>query len=177
MVAGLGTAIVLDWPPLQAGAAMVVALLFSAGPLSPDLDQHRGWRLTDRVLPDEALGNGGPLQHRGITHWWGLPAAVAATLPLVPPAAGWVLLSALAGWCSHLVGDFVFGRADRFCGRGPGIPTAPWWGHVGVGLDTGGRTESFTRALVLPAVAVWQGLVVIRVDGAVLEFLRRVVGG
>ena len=50
----------------------------------------------------------------------------------------------------------AFGKACPFSGRGPGIPVWPWWGHLGVGLDTGGVLEALTAALVLPAALAWQ---------------------
>ena len=42
-------------------------------------DQIAEWKTVDRWVPDEWLGHDGPLQHRGITHWWGIPAAAAVT--------------------------------------------------------------------------------------------------
>ncbi|NLT53619.1 MAG: hypothetical protein GXX79_03410 [Actinomycetales bacterium] len=172
----LGLAVAQGWSPLQAGAGTVIGLAVSGGRLSPDMDQFRGWRLADRVLPDEALGQGGPMRHRGLTHWWGLPILVAATVPVVPPGYRWLVLALLAGWCSHLLGDFLFGRADARSGRGPGIPLAPWWGHVGLGLDTGGGLESLVRSVVLPAAVLWQSLVVMHADRPLLDFLSGVLG-
>jgi hypothetical protein len=96
------------------------------------------------------------MQHRGLSHWWGLPA-VACLLPvLVPGPLRWIAWVLVAGWASHLLGDLIFGKACPFTGRGPGIPVWPWWGHVGVGLDTGGALEGLTAALVLPAALAWQ---------------------
>jgi hypothetical protein len=172
--AGYGHAAGLPWPlTLTAGA---IAVVTSAGRLSPDADQFRGWRLADRILPDELLGRGGPMQHRGITHWWGWPtlltAVWAAGVPLSTGGWSWLAGGALlAGWWSHLVGDMVFGRAvGRYArpdedqldgdpdpvygGRGPGVPLAPWWWHVGVGLKCGGLTEWLLGLALLP-VAAW----------------------
>lgn len=173
----LGVALAQGWPPLQAGAGLVVALGVSGGRLSPDMDQYRGWRLGDKVLPDEALGHGGPLQHRGITHWWGLPVAAVPLVALVPPGYRWIAVAALAAWVSHLVGDLLFGKACVYAHRGPGIPLAPWWGHVGLGLDAGGTVERLVRDLLLPAVVVWQAVMVVNADGPILDFLRGLSGG
>lgn len=140
-----------------AGVAVCGALgtITSAGTLSPDVDQRRGWRLADSLAPDELLGNRGPMQHRGITHWWGVAAVATAAwltmlLPLADGGRGSLLAhgigALLAGWWSHLFGDLVFGKADVRTGRGPGIPMLPWWGHVGLSLDTGGRLERLTHA-------------------------------
>jgi hypothetical protein len=76
---------------------------------------------------------------------------------LLPVAWHWVVAAALAGWVSHLVGDLVFGKADVRSARGPGIPTAPWWGHVGLGLDVDGLLERVVvQRVVLPCLLAWQ---------------------
>lgn len=148
-VCGSACALVTGMPPVQAAAFAALAMATASGPASPDVDQYRGWRRTDRALPDEALGNGGPMQHRGITHWWAWPVLAAVALDRVPTGAvGWIPLALLVGWISHLVGDFVFGR-NR------GIPLAPWWWHIGLGFDSGGPTEAACRWTVLPAAVVW----------------------
>jgi hypothetical protein len=155
--AGLALATIAMWPWPQAAVAATLAALTGGGPTSPDLDQYGPWRVADRVAPDELLGHGGPMQHRGITHWWAVPVIVAAfALPPTPPGLRWVVVSLLVGWTSHLVGDFLFGMANRRCGRGRGIPMAPWWGHVGLGLRCGGWLEGLTCTLVLPVLLVWQ---------------------
>lgn len=152
--AAYGHAVGLPWPLVTVAGAL--ATVTSAGRLSPDADQYRGWRLADKVTPDELLGRGGPMQHRGITHWWALPAAASAALAagMIATAGGWVWLALgalLAGWWSHLAGDLVFGRADAYSGRGPGVPVLPWWAHLGVGLKCGGLLERATGALLVPA--------------------------
>jgi hypothetical protein len=153
---GGGVAVAAGWPAWQAAAAAALAAVTAAGALSPDLDQRGPWRAADGVLPDEALGAGGPMRHRGLTHWWGLPAVAAAAMQAAPAAWQWAAWALLAGWASHLVGDFVFGKASR--GRGPGVPLMPWWGHVGLGLDCGGPAEGATRAVALPLALGWLGL-------------------
>jgi len=170
MSAGLGVAAWQGWSPWQTGLSVVLASAVAGGRFSPDLDQSWIWRKVDKVTPDESLGHGGPMRHRGLTHWWGLPAVLVGVLPLLPEESRWLMMSLLAGWCSHLVGDFVFGkRAGR--GRGPGIPLAPWWGHVGVGLDAGGTAEAATRSFVLPAVLCWQFLTLVGIGDPVNDLV------
>jgi hypothetical protein len=158
--AGLGLAAVSGWPAWQAGAAAGLAALTAGGPFSPDADAYRWWRLADRWLPDEVLGHGGPLGHRRLSHWWGVPAlagAVVLSAAAVHPGwPWWVAWALLGGWASHLLGDWLFGRASPYEGRGAGIPLAPWWGHSGVGLDVGGPLEAAVRWVVLPALIGWQ---------------------
>ena len=155
----VGAAMSWDWP--QAVSAAVLAGVTAAGPLSPDVDQYRPWRRLDRWVPDEWLGAGGPLQHRGLTHWWGLPAAACVAPPLLPDAVQWIAWCLILGWVTHLFGDLVFGKADRWSRRGAGIPFWPWWGHVGLGLNTGGALEALVAGLVLPGALLWQGWVVV----------------
>lgn len=152
---GTAYAITTGMPPAQAAAFATLATVTSSGPSSPDVDCYRGWRRADTALPDEALGNGGPLQHRGITHWWALPALAWLALERAPTGAvGWIPAALLVGWISHLIGDLVFGR-NR------GIPLAPWWWHIGLGLDSGGLLEACARWTVLPAAVVWLAAVAV----------------
>jgi len=150
-------------PGLTEGLTLAaVTVITAGGPLSPDLDQQTWWRMTDRVLPDEGLGHGGPMRHRGLTHWWGLPAGLAWVLATDPTRglAWWAAAGLALGWASHLVGDFVVGAKSLH--RGAGIPLAPWWAHVGCGFECDGWAE---RALgvVLPVVAAWQAAVAVGV--------------
>lgn len=126
----------LGQPGWQTAAAAVIATASAAGWTSPDADQSwLSWV---------------PGGHRGLTHWWGLPAIGAvATILFVPPEASWAIWALLVGWSSHLVGDFVFGV------RPPGIPLAPWWAYTGLGFDSGGGIERVLR-WAWPAVLVWQ---------------------
>lgn len=150
--AGAGVAWAVHQQPWQIVASTAIAATFAGGELSPDMDQYKAWRKLDKWLPDELLGRGGPLQHRGISHWWGLPVLVAIGVAIgqhLSPAPFWFLAWAvLVGWSSHLVGDFVFGKASPYDHRGPGIPIWPWWKHVGVGLGASGPIESVTRGLL-----------------------------
>lgn len=133
--------------PAQATVATAIAALSSWG---PDVDQLSPWRAIDKPLPDERLGYGGPLKHRGISHWWFWPA-LAAYLAYGADMGdvGWVVWALILGWSSHLAGDFLFGR-----GRDAGIPIGPWFWYVGLGLKSGGFVE---HALVPPAAiaALW----------------------
>lgn len=154
----LGTAAGWHWP--QIVAAGWLATLTAGGRLSPDVDQHWGWTLVDRLVPDEWLGNNGPLQHRGLAHWWGLPlVGFTATWSMPPTAWVWVLHALLTGWTSHLVGDYLFGRPGA--GRGAGIPFAPWWSHRGLGLAVGGVLERVV-AVLLPLLMLGQLVLVAR---------------
>jgi hypothetical protein len=98
---GAALAVHAHQPVWVAVGSACLASITAGGVLSPDVDQFKLWRALDRWLPDEWLGEGGPLQHRGISHFWGLPAAAAAYLYVVGgPWWAWMLL---AGWVSHLV--------------------------------------------------------------------------
>ena len=99
------------------------AVPMSGGRWSPDIDQFKDpWKKWDRRIPDELLLFGGPLKHRGISHFWGIPAALTYLLWLACgrlPLAGAVLLLVLAwpllaGWWSHLISDFFVGA--RYAG-------------------------------------------------------------
>jgi hypothetical protein len=148
------------WPWPQVVAAGWLATLTAGGRTSPDVDQAWAWTFVDRIVPDEWLGNNGPMQHRGIAHWWGLPASAALVAwSAVPGAYAWIPYAMLAGWTSHLVGDSVFGRPG--CGRGAGIPFAPWWNHRGLGLAVDGVLERVV-AWLLPFVLLGQGVLVAR---------------
>lgn len=154
----LGTAAGWQWPQIL--AAGWLATLTAGGRTSPDVDQHWIWTTADRWLPDEWLGNNGPMQHRGVAHWWGLPAGIGALAwSTMPGHLVWIVYALLAGWGSHLVGDYLFGRAGG--GRGPGIPFAPWWNHRGIGLAVGGTLERVVMGL-LPFVLLGQAFLVAR---------------
>lgn len=165
---GLGYGVAVGMPAVQAFAVGVLATATSAGRLSPDVDQRPGWRRTDKAVPDEALGAGGPMQHRGITHWWFWPALAWWSLGQVPTGVvGWIPQALVIGWASHLLGDFLFGK-DR------GIPLGPWFWHVGLGLDTDGALERWlVRPVVLPAAVAVLGLAAVGQLGAVFEMVRR----
>ena len=149
--AGLGAVSVLPLTPAEAVGVVALSALVSGGHLSPDMDQRKWWRFLDKWLPDEWLGNGGPLQHRGITHWWGMILAglVVAVFTVGVP---WWVIGLTTGWGSHLLGDAVYGA--RSPGRGPGIPLGPWWGHHGAGFHSGGTGEILVARPVLALLSV-----------------------
>lgn len=161
---GLGVALTQDWAWPQAAAFAAIAAVTSAGRTSPDIDQYKAWRTADRWLPDELLGRSGPLGHRRITHWWGLPAAASIAVlvltVLLPGYPWWTAWAAITGWTSHLLGDAIFGKACPHDNRGPGVPLAPWWDHHGLGLKTGGLTEQATAA-ALVALIGWQSWTIV----------------
>lgn len=141
-----------------------VSTVTAAGWLSPDVDQSWWWRRLDKVLPDELLGEGGPLQHRGITHWWGVTvgwAVLWVVASVAVPAVWWVGAGHVAGWTSHLLLDRVFGRRV-ITPQGAvvvraGIPLAPWWNHTG-GVWRSSGPESRFAGVVLTFVALAQAV-------------------
>jgi len=161
LAAGLAVAAQVRPEPAAAVALLVASTATAGGVLSPDVDQYRAWHLIDHLLPDEWLGHGGPMRHRGITHFWGLPAAAAAGLWLsrtaMPALVWWLAAGIVLGWAAHVAGDAVVGARSEF--RRAGVPVAPWWWHVGLGARCGGLVEDTLRWLILPAVIVWQAAV------------------
>jgi hypothetical protein len=150
-----GTGLHEPWWQVVAGVPFAVA--FSAGPTSPDLDDTRTWKKLDRWIPDEWLGEGGPMQHRGLLHWWGIPALVGLLIYLVAMGTPitWAAWAVVVGWGSHIVADGVFGQ----CGFGTrrGVPLGPWWAHVGLGFKSNGFVQ---HVVILPVSAgiVWWAL-------------------
>jgi hypothetical protein len=146
----------LPWWQVVVGVPLAVAAANV-----PDVDDTRWWRKVDRALPDEDLGGCGPLNHRGLMHWWGLPAAIALALSLGastdPNRLVTVLMvcawAAVTGWGSHVVGDFVFGQRGRGVPRG--VPLAPWGVHVGLGFDATGGLAAVTARLAPLAALIW----------------------
>jgi hypothetical protein len=133
--------------PAQTAVSVVVAGLASWG---PDVDQLRPWKAGRRVAHDRLLGHGGPGKHRGLTHWWVWPAlAAGAAFTADLGDVGWVIWALILGWGSHLIGDFAFGI------RPAGIPLAPWWSYVGLGLDSGGKLERLVVVPGLAALVLW----------------------
>jgi len=139
--------------------AVPVAAGVSYAAVSPDIDQSKLWRWLDKPVPDEALGNGGPMQHRGVSHWWGIFAALTWVWWTATPRDLWfgllfaVLGAVMAGWWSHLAADAVVGRAGQ--GRRAGVPLLPWWAHIGLGFKCGGPVERALTYVVPVAVLAW----------------------
>lgn len=117
-------------------ALLTVAVSSVIAPL-PDCDQRTWWRRLHQAVPDSLRRHGGPLRHRGITHWPGTALLLYSVLWIADyMLSGYLPVTALIlGWCSHLLGDFCIGARSRY--RGPGIPFAPWWHHRGVGAANG----------------------------------------
>ncbi|MGL4743135.1 MAG: metal-dependent hydrolase [Dermatophilaceae bacterium] len=107
----------------------LVATATSHGWASPDVDQTRAWRSLGVVPFLRPL-----LAHRsGLSHWWFLPFVAGWAVAQLPERAQWVGWALLAGWASHLVGDFIFGRLHPLPWGGPGL---------GLGLRTDGLLEN-----------------------------------
>lgn len=160
-LAGAWTGALYGWHtglPMWACAATAgAATLTSAGVLSPDVDQFKAWRRVDRWTPDELFGWGGPMKHRGLTHWPGWPVLAIHLLQGQPSSMLSVAVWALVlGWASHLLLDFIWGRA--FGDRGCGVPLLGWTGYVGLGLDAGGKSEWVFGVVLMavPFVLAWQ---------------------
>ena len=144
--AGLAAATVAGWSlPVAAATALVAAMV---APL-PDVDQRRWWA---------PLREFRPLQHRRLTHWWGLAVPLVAPIPFAPAPLAWLLASVATGWLSHLVADWVFGkRGPQSTGwRGPGIPFMPWWAYHGLGVRCGGTVERYVAYPVLALTLLTQ---------------------
>lgn len=131
-LAGAGYATTQGAPPSVVAMAALVATATSNGATSPDGDQTDAWQNATRALPTWAR------RHRGLLHWWGIPAAAWFAVPQLDPAVQWAAHALIVGWASHLLGDAVFGR----------IPLDPMGRRkVGLGLDTGGLLENGGRFL------------------------------
>jgi hypothetical protein len=191
-VFGLGFGAAAGLPAWQSFAVAGVASVFAAGRwLSPDVDLNPAFRVVDELVPDELLdrrriagwspGKGGPLQHRGITHWWGLPAAMAVSLAVLcaawSPWWWWLPAAAIVGWVSHLVGDFCWGMPHPASGRAGGIPFAPWWAHHGLEWDVDGAWEHLFTRVVMPVVLLVESLAVLGVLGRVMSAAHTTIAG
>lgn len=130
-----------------------------------DVDQRAFWRSLDRRVPDEWLGGGGPLSHRGVTHSaLGPPAMLVGWLALlahVPALAGawWLGVGVSTGWASHWIMDYLYGHAVRTPEGAVvvrrGVPTLLWYGRVG-GIWTSGGPGSAFAGFVLSCLCVGQ---------------------
>lgn len=112
--------------------AAVVATASSHGPTSPDGDQvGQWWPALTGMAPKWVH------KHRGLLHWWGLPAAAWLAVPALDPQVQWAVHALIIGWASHIAGDALFGR----------VPLLPWGCNWGARLDTDGPLESGVRVL------------------------------
>jgi LexA-binding, inner membrane-associated putative hydrolase len=147
---GLALAAVATLSPFE---AMAVAIVAAGTATLPDIDQRRWWR--------KAFGHIGALQHRRLTHWWGLPTSALLLFFVAHGPLAWLLGAALTGWFSHLAGDWAYGkRGPAVTGwRGAGIPLAPWWGYHGLGWRCGGAGERYGAWPVLSGALVVQAAV------------------
>jgi hypothetical protein len=159
-LAGVAVSSVAGQPWSIVAMSGLVASATSHGWASPDIDQTEPWVMARRALPSPADRL---LNHRALSHWWGLPVAAAWFAGGLPAEAAWPAWMLIVGWSSHLVGDFVFGK----------IPVLPFPDSptVGLGLDTGGfletgRVRSRTVIPFGPArVLIVLGIVVILAGG------------
>ena len=151
VTAWLAVAPHLAIPGWQVAAGAVIAGATAHGRLSPDVDNTRTWRRVDPYVPDEALGGNGPLAHRGVAHWWGLPALALGWVALGhdPGVLAWEVAAVAVAWASHVALDAVFGQQP------PGVPLAPWGWHVGLRLDSGGVVERWLALPVLTLACGW----------------------
>ena len=146
-----------------------MATVTAGGRFSPDADQYDSWELWRHpwrwlawavtLAPAwrrERGEHGDPAQHRGITHWWGVPAALAVALLMASSTVAgpwWLAWAALAGWTSHLVGDWLCGR-QVWGQHGHGIPMAPWWRHRGLPKRIGLKSDGPAAHVIAWAGAV-----------------------
>lgn len=100
----------------------------------PDIDQRGWWKSLATHVP----GMSSAMKHRGITHWPGIAVILTIGTVFLPVAQSiaWVVV---AGYWSHLVGDFCIGARSRY--RGPGIPFLMWKGHHGLGFRNEGIAD------------------------------------
>ncbi len=93
-------------------AGLIGSQVMAANKTSPDIDHAFSGRV---------------LGHRRLLHWWGLPV-IALVYTSIPFSVFW-------GWMSHIIADFIFGKAGY--GRDKGVPMLLWFAHAGVGLKSG----------------------------------------
>ena len=84
-----------ELPPTQVGVMCAVAAATGGGILSPDIDNRKAAKTIDGIVPDEALGGGGPLGHRQITHWWGVACPARGMADVRPAPTGGCVVDAV----------------------------------------------------------------------------------
>ena len=156
------------WSP---GAVLCLAAVSTVTGPAADCDQRKWWRRIAKVVPTHWLGEGGPLAHRGITHWtaWGpIIAALWWVLMAVDPSlrgVWWLGYGVACGWASHVILDALFGHAVRTPMGAVvvrrGVPTRLWMHHRW-GIWTSGGPGSKGAGCLLCMVAVGQGWLLLR---------------
>ena len=126
-LAVIGRLLGTPWDRWQVAASIPIAVITAT---APDLDNLKASRKVDGVVRDEVLGGGGPLGHRQLLHWWGVPVGLgyAATFADLGDV-GWIVYAALWGYLSHIVLDLPFG--EEGFGTRAGVPVFLWYGRVG----------------------------------------------
>ena len=137
--------------PFGAVIGATGAALIGANPLAVAAAAGLGYLTA--TWPDRVEKVGIP--HRTLTHHWLVAWSIILPSFIMPPPFSWALLGIGLGWLSHIIGDFMFGKAhtrDNIDGsftviRGRGVP-APMK-YRGLGLKVGGPFEvKFRRRLV-----------------------------
>jgi uncharacterized metal-binding protein len=141
--------------PWQIVAGIPFAVAFSAGPTSPDIDDTRTWKKLDKWVPDEWLGFGGPLQHRGLMHWVGWPVIGALLIRafMAGSPVAFLAWAVVIGVGSHVASDVMFGQ--RGYGTQRGVPLLLWTCHVGVGRKSDGVLQHLVLWPVCLALIWW----------------------
>jgi membrane-bound metal-dependent hydrolase YbcI (DUF457 family) len=121
----------LDQPLWQRALSPAIAL---ATAKAPDVDNSRWWQELRQHVPIKVVRSA--LNHRGITHWWGVPLA----LWWAQDDPSWVFVALITGYASHLVADALFGKT--------GVPLVGWGWHVGLRLQMGKWLETSTTAFL-----------------------------
>lgn len=125
--AGIAVGLVGPLSPEKLITAAAVAVITST---VPDLDNTKGYRKVDKAAPDEKLGGGGPLGHRQLLHWWGLPVGLGCLASFADLGdVGWIIYAALWGYLSHILLDLPFGEEGH--GTRKGVPVFLWYGRIG----------------------------------------------
>lgn len=130
-------------------------------PLAVAVCAGLGWATAtwpDRV---EKIGLG----HRRISHFWGVAWAIIGAAFFAPLFANYIVFGIGQGWLSHIVGDFMFGKAhtrDLPGGgfvvlRGRGVP-APFK-YRGFGWKVNGPWELRVRRILKRTMPYFVGLV------------------
>jgi hypothetical protein len=108
------------------------------GRMSPDMDRYP-W-LT-KIIP------GG---HRGILHWWVLPALGLWYVAHMVGPYQWQVAAVVVAWTSHILTDGVFGRIPLWY-----RPLRGRWVYGGLKLKTGGRIEKWVVVPLMGGYGVW----------------------